>query len=143
MVERQGCILRLHASYVPSRSIREAEPFSVSLFCVGERGHVRLGCKVSWVPVPNSDYAKGGDEIAGWTSVRDSEAIAKKTIKVACTTGIDVCQEGTELTLKRAGEADKAPYTINNAEQPTRPGLTEEGSEWRRDPAAKEVAPQV
>lgn len=43
---------------------------------------------------------KKGYEIGGWTPVRDSDVIAKKTITVNCSIGMQNCQEVTELTLK-------------------------------------------
>ncbi len=43
---------------------------------------------------------KKGYEIGGWTPVRDSDVIAKKTIRVDCSIGTQTCQEVTELTLK-------------------------------------------
>jgi hypothetical protein len=45
---------------------------------------------------------KGGYEIGGWTPVQGSDVIAKKTIRVNCSMGMQTCQEVTELTLKSA-----------------------------------------
>jgi hypothetical protein len=53
--------------------------------------------------------AKGGYEIGGWTPGQDSDVIAKKTIRVNCSLGLQTCREVTELTIKRAPSLDKGP----------------------------------
>lgn len=50
------------------------------------------------------NWNKKGYEIGGWTSVRDSDVIAKKTITVNCSMGMSACREETTLTLKLADE---------------------------------------
>ncbi|MDK2742183.1 MAG: hypothetical protein NDI90_04655 [Nitrospira sp. BO4] len=50
------------------------------------------------------NMAKKGYEIGGWTPVRDSDVIAKKTITVNCGMGLQTCREETMLTLKQADE---------------------------------------
>ena len=50
------------------------------------------------------NMAKKGYEIGGWTPVRDSDVIAKKTITVNCSIGMSTCREETTLTLKLADE---------------------------------------
>jgi hypothetical protein len=54
------------------------------------------------------DRAKGGYEIGGWTPGGDSDVIAKKTLRVNCSIGMQTCQEVTELTL-RQGESAGSP----------------------------------
>ncbi|MBS0156758.1 MAG: hypothetical protein JSS38_19405 [Nitrospira sp.] len=51
-----------------------------------------------WTP------GRQGYEIGGWTPVRDSEVIAKKTITVNCGLGANTCREETTLTLRLAEE---------------------------------------
>jgi len=51
-----------------------------------------------WTP------GRQGYEIGGWTPVHDSDVIAKKTIRVNCSIGMQTCREETELTLKLADE---------------------------------------
>ncbi len=46
------------------------------------------------------NMTKGGYEIGGWTPGQGSDVIAKKTIRVNCSLGMQNCQEVTELTLK-------------------------------------------
>ncbi len=55
------------------------------------------------------NMAKKGYEMGGWTPVRDSDVIAKKTIRVNCSIGMQTCQEVTELTLKLADEPGTDP----------------------------------
>jgi hypothetical protein len=50
------------------------------------------------------NWNKKGYEIGGWTPVHDSDVVAKKTMRVNCSIGIQTCQEETELTLKLADE---------------------------------------
>lgn len=50
------------------------------------------------------NWNKKGYEIGGWTPVQDSDVIAKKTIRVNCSMGMQTCREETELTLKLADE---------------------------------------
>jgi len=50
------------------------------------------------------NWNKKGYEIGGWTPVRDSDVIAKKTITVNCSMGMSACREETTLTLKLADE---------------------------------------
>jgi hypothetical protein len=50
--------------------------------------------------------AKGGYEIGGWTPGHSPDVIAKKTIRVNCSLGIQTCQEVTELILKSAEESE-------------------------------------
>lgn len=45
-----------------------------------------------------------GYEIGGWTPVRDSDVIAKNTITVNCSIGLQTCREETTLTLRLADE---------------------------------------
>ena len=47
---------------------------------------------------------KKGYEIGGWTPVRDSDVIAKKTMTVNCSIGLSTCREETTLTLRLADE---------------------------------------
>jgi hypothetical protein len=49
---------------------------------------------------------KGGYEIGGWTPGQDSDVIAKKTVRVNCSIGIQTCQEETELTLKSTNASE-------------------------------------
>jgi hypothetical protein len=51
-----------------------------------------------WTP------GKQGYEIGGWTPVRDSDVIAKKTMTVDCSIGLSTCREETTLTLRLADE---------------------------------------
>jgi hypothetical protein len=51
-----------------------------------------------WTP------GRQGYEIGGWTPIRDSDVIAKKTITVNCSMGMNACREETTLTLKLADE---------------------------------------
>ncbi len=51
-----------------------------------------------WTP------GKQGYEIGGWTPVRDSDVIAKNTITVNCSIGLQTCREETTLTLRLADE---------------------------------------
>jgi hypothetical protein len=53
--------------------------------------------------------AKGGYEIGGWTPGQDSDVIAKKTIRVNCSLGLQTCREVTELTIKQAPSLDTGP----------------------------------
>jgi hypothetical protein len=55
------------------------------------------------------NWSKKGYEIGGWTPGQDSEVIAKKTIRVNCSLGMQTCREVTELTLKHAPSLDKGP----------------------------------
>ena len=50
------------------------------------------------------NWNKKGYEIGGWTPVRDSDVIAKKTISVNCSTGMSSCREETTLILRLADE---------------------------------------
>jgi hypothetical protein len=45
-----------------------------------------------------------GYEFGGWTPVRDSDVIAKKTITANCSMGLSTCREETTLTLRLADE---------------------------------------
>jgi hypothetical protein len=58
-----------------------------------------------WTP------GRQGYEIGGWTPVHNSDVIAKKSIRVNCSIGMQTCREETELTLKLADEpgADGSP----------------------------------
>lgn len=47
-----------------------------------------------WTP------GRQGYEIGGWTPVRDSDVIAKKTIAVNCSLGMQTCREETTLILR-------------------------------------------
>ena len=51
-----------------------------------------------WTP------GKQGYEFGGWTPVRDSDVIAKKTMTVNCSIGLSTCREETTLTLRLADE---------------------------------------
>lgn len=51
-----------------------------------------------WTP------GKQGYEIGGWTPVRDTDVIAKKTMTVNCSLGLQTCREETTLTLRLADE---------------------------------------
>lgn len=51
-----------------------------------------------WTP------GKQGYEIGGWTPVRDTDVIAKKTMTVDCSIGLSTCREETTLTLRLADE---------------------------------------
>ena len=51
-----------------------------------------------WTP------GKQGYEFRGWTPVRDSDVIAKKTMTVNCSIGLSTCREETTLTLRLADE---------------------------------------
>ena len=51
-----------------------------------------------WTP------GKQGYEIGGWTPIRDSDVIAKKTMMVNCSIGLSACREETTLTLRLADE---------------------------------------
>jgi hypothetical protein len=51
-----------------------------------------------WTP------GRQGYEIGGWTPVHDSDVVAKKTMRVNCSIGMQTCREETELTLKLADE---------------------------------------
>jgi hypothetical protein len=48
--------------------------------------------------------AKRGYEIGGWTPVRDSDVVAKKTMTVNCSMGLSTCREETTLILRLADE---------------------------------------
>lgn len=51
------------------------------------------------------ERGRQGYEIGGWTPVRDSDVIARKTMTVNCSTmGMSACQEETTLTLRLADE---------------------------------------
>ncbi len=50
------------------------------------------------------NWNKKGYEIGGWTPVRDSDVIAKKTMTVNCGIGLSTCREETTLTLRLADE---------------------------------------
>ena len=52
-----------------------------------------------WAP------GKQGYEIGGWTPIRDSDVIAKKTMQVNCGIGLSTCREETTLTLRLADES--------------------------------------
>lgn len=54
------------------------------------------------------NLSKRGYEIGGWTPVRDSDVIAKKTITVNCSIGLSTCREETTLTLRLADEPGAA-----------------------------------
>ena len=58
-----------------------------------------------WTP------GRQGYEIGGWTPVRDSDVVAKKTIIVNCSLGMSTCREETTLILRLADEpaADASP----------------------------------
>ena len=47
------------------------------------------------------NYAKNGYEVADWTLVLNSDVMAKKTMRVNCSIGINTCQEETTLILRR------------------------------------------
>jgi hypothetical protein len=47
---------------------------------------------------------KQGYEFGGWTPVRDSDVIAKKTMRVNCSIGLSTCREETTLILRLADE---------------------------------------
>ena len=47
---------------------------------------------------------KIGYEIGGWTPVRDSDVVAKKTIAVNCSMGLSTYQEETTLILRLTDE---------------------------------------
>ena len=51
-----------------------------------------------WTP------GKQGYEFGSWTSVRDSDVVAKKTMTVNCSIGLSTCREETTLTLRLADE---------------------------------------
>lgn len=51
-----------------------------------------------WTP------GRQGYEIGGWTPIRDSDVIAKKTMTVNCGIGLSTCREETTLTLRLADE---------------------------------------
>jgi hypothetical protein len=57
------------------------------------------------------NWNKKGYEIGGWTPVRDSDVIAKKTFTVNCSVGLSACQEETALILRLADEPD-APASL-------------------------------
>ncbi|MBX3302000.1 MAG: hypothetical protein KF693_07285 [Nitrospira sp.] len=50
------------------------------------------------------NWNKKGYEIGGWTQVRDSDVVAKKTMNVNCGIGLSRCQEETTLILRLADE---------------------------------------
>lgn len=51
------------------------------------------------------ESGRQGYEIGGWTPVRDSDVIARKTMSVNCSTmGMSACREETTLTLRLADE---------------------------------------
>lgn len=50
------------------------------------------------------ERGKQGYEIGGWTPVRDSDVIARKTITVNCSIGLSTCREETTLILRLADE---------------------------------------
>jgi hypothetical protein len=50
------------------------------------------------------NWNKKGYEIGGWSPVRDSDVIAKKTMTVNCGIGLSTCREETTLTLRLADE---------------------------------------
>ena len=50
------------------------------------------------------NMAKKGYEIGGWTQVLNSDVVAKKTVTVNCSIGMQTCREETELTLRLADE---------------------------------------
>ncbi|MEQ1679471.1 MAG: hypothetical protein ABL950_02515 [Nitrospira sp.] len=51
------------------------------------------------------ERGRQGYEIGGWTPVRDSDVIARKTMTVNCSTmGMSACREETTLTLRLADE---------------------------------------
>jgi hypothetical protein len=52
-----------------------------------------------WAP------GKQGYEFRGWTPVRDSDVIAKKTMTVNCSMGLSTCREETTLILRLADES--------------------------------------
>ncbi len=54
------------------------------------------------------NWNEKGYEIGGWTPVRDSDVIAKKTITANCSIGTERCREETTLTLRFADEPDAA-----------------------------------
>lgn len=76
----------------------------------GGEAHGEMGKAGGWSGAFNFtrfrtfNMAKKGYEIGGWTPVRDSDVIAKKTITVNCSIGLQTCREETTLTLKLADE---------------------------------------
>lgn len=52
------------------------------------------------------NWNKKGYEIGGWTPVRDSDMVAKKTITVNCSIGMSTCREETTLILRLADEPE-------------------------------------
>ncbi|MGQ0555648.1 MAG: hypothetical protein ACT4PN_06860 [Nitrospiraceae bacterium] len=76
----------------------------------GGEAHGEMGKADGWSGAFNItrfstfNMAKKGYEIGGWTPVRDSDVIAKKTITVNCSIGMQTCREETTLTLKQADE---------------------------------------
>ncbi len=54
--------------------------------------------------IQDIEPGKQGYEIGGWTPVRDTDVIAKKTMTVNCSLGLQTCREETTLTLRLADE---------------------------------------
>ncbi len=52
------------------------------------------------------NWNKKGYDIGGWTPVINSDVVAKKTMRVNCSTALSRCQEETTLTLRLADEPD-------------------------------------
>jgi hypothetical protein len=50
------------------------------------------------------NWNKKGYDIGGWTQVLNSDVVAKKTMRVNCSTGVSACQEETTLILRLADE---------------------------------------
>lgn len=55
------------------------------------------------------NQVKRGYEIGGWTPVRDSDVVAKKTMRINCGLSANACQEETTLILKLADEPEASP----------------------------------
>ena len=55
------------------------------------------------------NYEKNGYEVADWTLVLNSDVMAKKTMRVNCSIGINTCQEETTLTLRQTDRPSHAP----------------------------------
>ncbi|MGE3978739.1 MAG: hypothetical protein AB7F94_14285 [Nitrospira sp.] len=76
----------------------------------GGEAHGEMGKAGGWSGAFNItrfrtfNMAKKGYEIGGWTPGRDSNVIAKKSLTVNCSIGMQTCREETTLTLKQADE---------------------------------------
>ncbi len=76
----------------------------------GGEAHGEMGKAGGWSGAFNFsrfrtfNMAKKGYEIGGWTQVLNSDVVAKKTVTVNCSIGMQTCREETELTLRLADE---------------------------------------